>query len=308
LRRGRWLGLLCGLPLLLFLLWPERPPASTGDWLRAAGLVPRFETVAGVRIRYLHAGSGPPLLLLHGFGSSLFTWRDVLPGLIRTHEVVALDLPGFGESEQPPALSAALYPRVVGELQDRLGIPRASLVAHSMAGAIAVELAVQAPERVDRLVLLDAAGFHLRPEDQPPPVRWAASPALGAAVERLPIRRLLVRIALRQVFEDDHLVTAERVEEYAAPFFRPGAPAAVRSLLASAAEVTRDFPEIIGRVRAPTLIVWGRQDRWIPLADVGRFAAAIPGSKTVVLESCGHVPQEERPRETLEQIEAFLQP
>jgi pimeloyl-ACP methyl ester carboxylesterase len=304
----RLVGTLVALPLLLGLglvLWPERPPGPTGAWMSAAGVTPRVETVEGMRVRYVRAGSGPAVVLIHGLASSVVTWRDVLPVLARDHDVVAVDLPGFGASDQPADLSPDCYPAIVTALMDRLGIARASLVGNSLGGAVAVWVAARAPTRVDRLVLLDAAGYNLAPRDRPLLLRLAGSP-LGALTDHLPIRRPMVRIGLRQVFYDDSLVTDERVEEYAAPLFRPGAAAAIRSLLNSLGHEGVAFPGVIAQVKAPTLIVWGREDAWIPVRDADRFAATIPGSRTVVLEACGHMPQEERPAEVLRLLSEFL--
>ena len=307
MRRGRRRGLLLGLLALVAGLaaWPEAPPGPTGAWLRAEGLTPSFETVAGSRLGYVRTGSGPALVLLHGFASSIYTWKDVIPALARTHDVVALDLPGFGASDQPPGLSWEDLPRSVFGLMDRLGIPRASLVGNSLGGAVAVMLAVDRPDRVERLALVDSAGYNLDPADRPLLLRLVGSPVNGV-VRALPVRRLLVRLALRQVFHDDRLVTPERVEEYLAPMARPGALAALRSLTASQGVGAADFARRIGDVAAPTLIVWGREDRWIPLEQGRRFEAAIRGSRLVVIDECGHMPQEERPEPFLEAVSPFL--
>ncbi len=287
-------------------LWPERPAAPVGRWLDAIHVAARYETIGGVRVRYVRTGSGPAVVLLHGLASSIVTWRDVLPALARRHDVVALDLPGFGASDQPADLSSSIYPPVVTGLMDRLGIARATLVGNSMGGAVAVRVAAMAPERVDHLVLLDAAGYNLKPADRPWLVQVAGTRPVGLLVDHLPIRRFMVRTALHQVFHDQTRVTDERVEEYVAPFFRPGATVAFRSLLTSDDHDADAFPASIAGIRAPTLIVWGRQDTWIPVSDADRFAAAIPGSRKVVLESCGHMPQEERPEELLRLLAEFL--
>ena len=104
----------------------DRPPVAPGTWLAAAGLEARHETVDGHRLRYVRAGSGPAVVLVHGFGSSLYTWKDVIPALAAGHDVVALDLPGFGQSDQPADLSFEDFPRAVLGLMDRLGIGRAA--------------------------------------------------------------------------------------------------------------------------------------------------------------------------------------
>ena len=191
----------------------EAPPGPTGAWLQTAGLAPRYETVEGSRVRYLRAGQGPAVVLLHGFASSIYTWKDVLPALREAHDVVALDLPGFGGSDMPADLSFESYPRVVRALLDRLGIARADLVGNSMGGAVAVVLAATDPSRVGRLVLIDAAGFNLAQRDRPFLIRVAGFRPMASLLDLLPVRRLRVRAALRQVFHDPALVTPERVEE-----------------------------------------------------------------------------------------------
>lgn len=275
-------------------------------WLDAAGLPSRYATLEGLRVRYVRGGSGPPVLLVHGILSSIYTWRDLLPLLTRQHEVVALDLPGFGASDQPADLSGEVYPTVLLRLMERLAIPRAAIVGHSLGGAAASVLAAQHPERVERLVLIAPAGFNFAVEQQPWLLRAVAWPPVGELLERLPVRRALVRVGLRQVVFEDALVTDEQVEEYWAPLARPGAIASLRALLASNRALAARFPALAAQVRAPTLIVWGREDAWIPVSDADRFLAAIPGARKVVLERCAHLPQEEQPEEVARLVLEFL--
>src|SRR5262249_31183100 len=124
----------------------------------------------------------------------------------------------------------------------------------------------------------------------------------GPIADALPLRPIVV-LALRQVFHDPRLVTREEVAEYLAPLRRPGAARVVREILRS--DDAMGFPEVVRGVRAPTLVVWGRYDRWIPVRDAERFAAEIPGARVVLVES-GHMPQEELPAETAALIEEFL--
>lgn len=259
-----------------------------------------------MRVRYVRTGSGSPLLLVHGLASSIFTWKELLAPLAREHDVVALDLPGFGGSDQPADLSGELYPGVLSALLQRLGLARADVVGHSLGGAASVMLAASRPERVGRLVLLDAAGFNLGAAEMPWLVRAASWPPIGGMLQRLPLRRSLVRLGLRQVFHDDELVNEARVEEYWWPLARPGAIVSLRSLLASREALAGRFPALAARVRAPTLLIWCRQDTWIPLSNAERFLAAIADSRKVVLEDCGHMPQEERPAELLRELRSFL--
>lgn len=300
-----------GLALLLLgalfgaLALHDRPPVAPGSWLAAASLEARHETIGGHRIRYVRAGAGPAVVLVHGFGSSLYTWKDVIPALAVAHDVVALDLPGFGQSDQPADLSFEDFPRAVLGLMDRLGIERAALVGNSMGGATVAVVAAEHPHRVSALVLVDAAGFNLGPSERPRMVSVAMSRA-GALLARLPGKRLVVEASLRQVFHDAAHVTPERVSEYLAAARRPGTFPAIRSLGTSTGDRQAVVAQALPRVQAPTLVVWGDDDRWIPIAHADRFVAAIPGARKVVIPACGHVPQEEKPGEVSRLLLDFL--
>jgi pimeloyl-ACP methyl ester carboxylesterase len=292
--------------LALAAFWPEPPASATGAWLDAAGVTPRDTTIEGMRVRYVRSGAGPPVLLVHGIVSSIYTWRELLPVLARHHDVVAHDLPGFGASDQPANLSGEIYPNVLLRLMEQLAIPRAAIVGHSLGGAAACMFAAQHPERVERLVLIAPAGFNFAPQELPWLLRAVEWPPVGELLERLPVRRALLRVGLRQVVFDDALVTDELVEEYWAPLARTGAVASLRALLASRNAFAARFPDLAAQVRTPTLLVWGRADTWIPVAYAERFLAAIPGSRKLVLDRCGHLPQEERPEEVARTVLGFL--
>jgi pimeloyl-ACP methyl ester carboxylesterase len=304
--KTRGLGCLAGLVLVLAVAWAARSepaPGPVGGWMAGAGVAPAFVDVGGVRVRYVRKGSGPAVVLIHGFASSIFTWKDVLPALAQGHDVVAIDLPGFGGSDIPRPLVGTTYPSVALAVMDRLGIGRAALVGNSLGGSVAVGMAAERPERVTALVLIDSAGFNFDAGDRPPLLRLIAAPGVGSALEKVPVRRRLVAAGLEQVFFDDTLVTAERIDEYAVPMSRPGAARAAAELLAGESPPFRD---VVGRVRAPALVIWGRNDTWIPVAHAQRFTEAIPGSTAVILDSCGHLPQEEKPAEVSALILRFL--
>lgn len=284
----------------------DRPPSPPGAWLEAAGLQERFVVLEGQRVRYVRAGRGPAVLLLHGFASSLYTWKEVIPALAASHDVVALDFPGFGWSDQPADLSFDLFPRVVFGLLDELGLEQAALVGSSMGGAVGALVAASHPSRVTRLVLIDAAGFNLRAADRPAMVRLATHPLAAGLFARLPVRRLLVTQGLRQVFHDDTKITPERTNEYLAAACRPGALASLRALGASPGPDPQAFEAGLRTITVPTLVVWGAEDAWIPPDHAGRFVAAIPGARKVSLEGVGHLPQEEAPAAVSRLLQEFL--
>ncbi len=166
-------------------------------------------------------------------------------------------------------------------------------------------VAAERPERVERLVLVDAAGFNLQEKKRPWPLRLVGSAPVAALLDRMPLRRLLVEASLRQVFFDDALVTGERIDEYLEPVLRPEAARAIRSLLASRSL----HPDVVQRAPAPDhrpdphrLGARGPMD---PGDGCRPLPAALPGSRVVVLDRCGHMPQEERPAEVARLIADF---
>jgi pimeloyl-ACP methyl ester carboxylesterase len=174
-----------------------------------------------------------------------------------------------------------------------------------MGGAVAAALAAGHPERLDRLVLIDSAGLNLALKDRPPLLRFVGALPVSL-LEHIPVRRALTRVAMRQVFFDPRLVTEERFEEYLAPVLRPGAVTAISSLLRTPHADAAAFEALLRQIQAPTLILWGRDDGWIPVAQADRFASAIGRSRLTVLAGCGHLPQEERPREVAALLTSFF--
>lgn len=299
-RRALVLALMAG--ALLVLLPAERVP-PTGQWLARVGLTPLTVRVGRLDIRYVRKGQGETLILVHGLASSIYTWSDVIEPLSRSFDVIALDLPGFGASSQPADLSFEELAGAVPGLMDTLGVTRAHLVGNSLGGAVSLLVAARRPARVDHVVILDSAGFRMKREERPFMIRFLGSRAAGFLGDRLPIRRVLATATLRHLIHDDTRVSAERIDEYTAPLLRPGALVSARSLLTSPLD-ERFVPEL-GAIEAPTLVVWGRFDPWLPQEDADRFVSAIKGARKVTVET-GHMPQEERPAEIARLVGEFL--
>ena len=254
-------------------------------------------------MRYVRKGQGPSVILIHGLASSMYSWADVIGPLSETFDVIALDLPGFGASSKPGDLSFADYePTLVG-LMNALEVPKAHFVGNSMGGALSLLMAAREHERVDHVVILDSAGFAMKPAERPFLARLLASKTAGALGERLPVRRLLTRLFLERLISDRARITDERIDEYVAPFLSAGAMASARSLLLS--RFDEDFAGELASIQAKTLVVWGRFDPWLPLSHADRFVAEIEGARKVVLDT-GHMPQEEKPAEVAQLIGDFL--
>ncbi|MCJ7510478.1 MAG: alpha/beta hydrolase [Dehalococcoidia bacterium] len=257
----------------------------------------------GVGIHYVDRGQGPPLVLIHGLAGSIGNFRYNIPVLSEHLRVVALDLKGFGYSERPAAgdYSPTAQALLVGELMDRLGIPRAAVLGHSMGGAIALRLAATWPEKVDRLILVDSV-----PPGRMVP-RFAASPPLPSFLRlgtALVLHQPRLReIVLRQGFYDPAFLSPEMLEEFRRIARIRGSANAIASLLSDAA---RDEPLDLSRVRQPVLLLWGRHDRLTGLRVARWLADQIPDARLQVIERARHMVLEEQAEEANEAILAFL--
>jgi pimeloyl-ACP methyl ester carboxylesterase len=261
----------------------------------------RFITLDGHQLRYRVAGSGPPMLLVHGFAGSLYTWRELLPLLAETHCVYALDLLGFGFSDKPVQADHSLRGhglRLLGFCA-ALGLSNVTLIGHSMGGVVAAYAALEDRQGViTRLALLDA-NFYRR---NGPPI--PVVPPLARLLARRFYSPRAREASLRRCYADPQRLTAEVVESYLAPTRTPGALEALSAFLATPGPAT--YRELPPRLRLPTLIVWGAQDALWPLADAQRLAAAIPNAQLAIIEGAGHMVQEEQPVVLAERLQVFV--
>lgn len=240
-------------------------------------------------------GDGPPIVWIHGLGGAWQNWLEQLPGFGRDHRCVAMDLPGFGASAMPEdELSIPGYGRAVAALLDALGIDRAVVVGNSMGGFIAAELAIQFPERVTKLVLVSAAGISSESLHRRPLITAARMASYGAAWVGSKADWVVRRPRMRRVLAGGVMLRPDRlppplVAEQIRGSGKPGFIDAFDALM------DYRIRERIGEIRCPTLIVWGRQDRLVPVRDADVFEELIPDARKVIFEQTGHVPQLERP-------------
>ena len=263
-----------------------------------------------VELHYERHGTGEPLLLIHGFGASTYSWRFVTPALANEHSVIALDLKGFGASPKPEGgdYSAAEQARLAASFVRKHDIAGMTLVGHSFGGAVALLLALaltsDARYRPKRLMLIDTAAY---PQRLPFFMRVLRNPLLGRLAGMLLPDRFQVRYVLKLAYYDDTRIPDEAVTMYAKALGMPGGRAALR--LTAAHLVPPDIEEITARfsgIDIPTLIVWGRQDEIVPLAVGERLHRNIPNSKMTVIDRCGHIPHEECPEVALRIMLDFL--
>jgi pimeloyl-ACP methyl ester carboxylesterase len=282
-----------------------RAPAIPAERRFPAGtpFAARELQVEGTRLRYIDVGSGTPIVLLHGLGASMYAWRkNIAPIAAAGFRVIAFDNRGFGFSDQPPdGYDNAAYARLTVALLDSLHLTDAVLVGHSMGGAIAAGVAIAYPRRVRGLVLIGAAGLGAR---EPLIFRVARWPVVGPAALALRGRGLTGRL-LRSTYADPRKVTEADVDQYYAPVARDGYGRTLRLVLRRFR-----FDGLSGqldRVVAPTLVLWGDQDRWVPLALGRALAAGIPRSALLRVPDAGHSVQEEAPDEVNRLVIKFLQ-
>lgn len=265
------------------------------------------DTPAG-SLSTLEAGTGDPVVCLHGLGGTKASFLPTVGALAADHRVIAVDLPGFGESDKPigAPYDARWFARVVCGLLDALGIERAALVGNSMGGRIAIETGLEAPDRTAGLVMLSPAVAWLR--DRPwAPLLKLVRPELGL-LQPAP-RPVVEAIVRRLVSGDADGWAAAGVDEFLRAYLTPRGRAA---FYAAARNIYLDEPHgddgfwtRLAALSPRALFVWGKRDQLVPSSFMHHVERALPAARHVELD-CGHVPQLERPRETHAAIRHFL--
>jgi pimeloyl-ACP methyl ester carboxylesterase len=252
--------------------------------------------VFGQKIHYLEAGSGPTIILLHGLGGSARGWQPNIGPLAEKFHVVALDQIGFGKSDKPLTnYRIRTYVDFLDQFCKQLKIERASLVGSSMGGWIGVLFTAAFPDRVDKLVLVDAAGY-APPKDIDPRIFYALNPTT-----REGMKLLTAKVFYNKFFQTDAAIDASMAARLAA-----GDGYTIKSITESIIRGEDFLDETVKTIKHPTLIIWGREDGLTPLADGQRFSKDITGSKLVVFDQCGHVPNFEKPAEFNTAVINFL--
>lgn len=266
--------------------------------------------VRGVRLRFRRVGKGAPVLLLHGLGASLEQWEWSQLGLSRHHEVVALDLPGFGWSESPPREQYDLDHMVtlLGGFIDKMGWESATVIGNSMGGLLALGMTLNLKRRVRCLVLAGSAGLGREVGWM---LRLARIPWLSEILV-LPMGfRPVADQSLRRLFSDPSRLPSSLIDvtcdHYKRRSIRDNLLHAARIGVSLSGQVDSiNFRGRLGDINVPTLLIWGRKDGVIPL-EHGRIAhKLIPGSDLTIIDDCGHVPQIEHPDRFVEEVKRFL--
>lgn len=275
----------------------------------------RFVQIMGTDVHYIDegphkpaAGSADVIVMIHGFASSLHTWNDIAPDLARDHRVIRLDLPPFGVTgplrDQTGAIATMnlpTYRRFIDTFMQALGISRATLVGNSLGGLLSWDYAVRHRDAVERLVLIDAAGFPMKL----PIYIGLFNNALVRMSSPRWLPEAIVKSAVRNVYGDPRRLAPHVLRRYIEFFQSEGTREAIGKMVP-----TLDFAEVdtdvMKSLDVPTLVLWGAKDRWIPPAHAAEYTRRIPNARSIMYEGLGHIPMEEAPERVLQDMRAFL--
>jgi len=267
------------------------------------------EASSSITLHQKQYGQGDPILCVHGLGANLFTWRHFTAPFSRSNKLILVDLRGFGSSPKPydTHYSIEEHANDIYQIILREDLRRLTLIGNSLGGAIALLVAVrlceQDPTRLSKLVLIDAGAYK---EYLPGYLKLMRS-FLGKLIVYLPPSKVAAKYVLRASYYDNSKITEEQVRAYAEPIASKGGR---HALLQTARQcIPANSDEIIVKIKSitvPTLILWGRHDGVIPLKVGELLVQDLPNSTLEVFEECGHIPQEEKPEETIASISRFM--
>ncbi len=289
----------------------DRPDWTSIDW---SGHVQSAQ-IEGRRVNYVDIGplgespdgEAVPVVFVHGISGNWQNWLENIPRFAQERRVVALDLPGFGDSEDldgDPTMSR--LGRVVDGLCEHLGLDRIALVGNSMGGFIAAETTIQFPERVERLVLCSSAGITTSELRREPVLAWGRAIAMGGTRSAAEVRMAILRPRLRHLIFS--LIVRHPSRIPADILFEISKGAGRDAFLPTLNEILDyDFRDRLPDIRCPTLIVWGAKDAIVPKKDAYEYERLIPGTQPVVMmDDTGHVPMIERPATFNREVLEFL--
>ncbi|VXC94895.1 Alpha/beta hydrolase [Pseudomonas sp. 9AZ] len=304
------LVLLLLISLVAAVAWNWAPDRSLADLKPRWALPPsEFLAIDGMLVHLRDQGprdDPAPIVLLHGTSASLHTWEGWVTSLQAKRRVISLDLPGFGLTGPFPDGDYRMshYSAFLARVLDQLQVPRAVVAGNSFGGQLAWQFALDHPQRVERLVLVDAAGYPRNATSIPIGFRLAQIPALAPLMANL-LPRQMIEASIRNVYGDPSKVSDELIDRYYELTLRAGNREALRQRFIQA-EAGQGFTRI-AELKVPTLIIWGGRDELIPPDNAERFKRDIQGSRLVLFDDLGHVPQEEDPSRTVAVLMGFLE-
>ena len=255
-------------------------------------------TVFGYKLHYLEAGRGAPVILLHGTGGEGARWTPQLQGLSSDFRVIALDQIGFGQSDKPMTnYHSGVFAGFLAGFMKAIGVPKASLIGQSMGAAVALSLAVEKPEMVERLVLVNGGGFRSGPRTTPPDWHARQIANAGTLAES---REYMEKLYYDHSFVTDKLVEQNLMQRLRSAYTIESMQNAADRGLGGVSE------DEVRAIKAPTLLVWGANDKLSPPANADKLNAVIKGSRKVLIDKAGHYPFLEHPDKFNQVVREFL--
>ena len=276
--------------------------------LKAEELDEKYITVNGLNTRYIVRGSGSPVVLFHGIGEFIEVWWQNVDPLSEHYQVYAMDLPGHGMSDKPAIdYNLAFATDFAIGFAQALGIGHASLVGHSLGGLVAMSIAINYPEKVDKLVLVDSSGLT---DEVSLLYRLCCFPLLGELIVE-PTIKAGIRHGMKRAFYNPDLVTEEMVDRDYRFMKMPGAKRAMLSMLRHGVNLSGPNPEVVmldklHLIKAPTLLIHGTRDKVTPFKYARNACKLIPNARLKAIKKCGHCPYIEKASEFNEAVIAFL--
>jgi len=290
--------------------WYWAPDRQVAELKPRWALAPsQFVAIDGMLVHLRDQGprdDPAPIVLLHGTSASLHTWEGWAAVLQDKRRVISLDLPGFGLTGPFPDGDYRMshYSAFLANVLEQLQVPRAVVAGNSFGGQLAWQFALDYPQRVERLVLVDAAGYPRNATSMPIGFRLAQIPALAPVMANV-LPRPMIEASIRNVYGDPDQVSDELIDRYYELTLRAGNRDALRQRFIQA-EAGQSYTRI-SELKMPTLILWGGRDELIPPVNAERFKRDIKGSRLVLFDELGHVPQEEDPARTVAVLMGFLE-
>lgn len=275
--------------LISLIIFSSPFPIKTPD--NVAG---KFVMINSQKVRYIDTGDGFPLVFIHGFGSSIYSWRKNIEPISEDHRVCAPDLPGFGYSDKSLDADYTIdaYADFIIQFMDKLQIRKAVLVGHSLGGGIALLASLKFPSRVKALILLDAEAYPITP---PLMLKIAKLPLVRSIIHRA-IGEWVVRISLKRSYYDQTLITDRLVGDYYRPFLTENGKAApIKVLQAMDFDKLKELPGRYRHIRKKALIIWGKADQISRIHLAYKLNKDLPNSKLKIIPNSGHLVQEESP-------------
>ena len=266
----------------------------------------RYIELQGMQVHYRDAGASdkPVLILLHGIFSSLHTWNEWTHLLQDDFRVISIDMPNFGlTGPHPRGMFKHIFSDFLDEFTDALNIERCYMAGNSLGGWMTWEFAARFPHKVEKLILIDSAGFFFVP---PPGLIALGMPLAGWMASHIVLPRSVMYSSIRSTYANPARLDRETLNRYYELMLRPGNRAAGSAVLRYIRNRAGFDNSLLSQVQQPVLVMWGKNDSWIPPSHVMRFRQRLPQAEVMMVDDCGHLPMEEWPQKTADECRRFL--